>query len=64
MYYLKYMFCLHVHCTLSLVHVLSSAVQYAYNTCYFNKNLIKRENVQDSTSQKIFDLEKLVFYSY
>jgi len=28
------------------------------------KKLIKKENVQDLTSQKIFDLEKLVFYSY
>jgi len=25
---------------------------------------IKTENAQDSTSQEIFDLEKLVFYSY
>jgi len=28
------------------------------------KKRIKKESIQNSTSQKIFDLEKLVFYSY
>jgi len=31
---------------------------------YYIPIRIKTENIQDSTSQKIFDLEKLVFYSY
>jgi len=31
---------------------------------YIYQKRIKRENLQDSTSQQIFDLEKLVFYSY
>jgi len=32
--------------------------------CQKKKKRIKRVTIQDATSQKIFDLEKLVFYSY
>jgi len=32
--------------------------------CFINEKQIKTVAIQDSTSPKIFDLEKLVFYSY
>jgi len=33
-------------------------------TVIVNEKRIKTENIQDKTSQKIFDLETLVFYLY